>query len=233
MKTLIVGSTYGELDKINLLYEKHPEVDMCIAMGDNYLFSESTPVEFFLRKKFRDRYKPISKKINFEKPVFALYGELDDPFIPQNEMKFGNFFSMWQSTINFAAMNEDKTKSRDIKIGFLSGYYNQRGYKNINKGRMKLARERKSLALCRDDFNKFSSQVIDYLFTHDAPIGHLHENMGCPAINGLMNRVSKLTFCGHYNDGIELLGLVIVGPLSEGYWILDMYDNNLKRFEAI
>lgn len=245
MKLLVFANTDGNFEYINELLEKE-NVDAGISLGDMFLYSESTPIKYFLRSKFRhlsEKSIELNKKgFSFVKPVFGVYGELDDPFIPANELKINNLFLYWQLVNDFLGHNEDRTSTKKVRIGFLSGYYNPKKFQKSNSKRNKMSRERQSLALCGNDFNLFNNDTLDILFTHDSPSGCPPSEddtkfFGCCAINNLINRTRPaLTLFGHHRSfSYDVIGSVpynptIIGipPLEKGYAILDIYKREVR-----
>jgi Icc-related predicted phosphoesterase len=256
MKLLIFSNTDGDFEYIDTLLEEYSDVDAGISLGDMYLYSKSTPIEYFLRSKFRhlsEKSIELNKKgFNFNKPIFGVYGELDDPFIPLNEFKINNLFLHWQLINNFLGHNENMTLTKKISIGFLGGYYNTRKFPKQNNRRNKMSRERQSLALCHNDFNLFNNNKLDILFTHDSPLGYPPNTapismtglptiepppFGCMAITDLIKRTKpSLILYGHHrsfyyerlDEKCDLPRTTMgIPPLNNGHAILDIYNRKI------
>lgn len=241
MKLLITASPDGRLDILDNLLNKHEEIDAAVCLGDSCIASESTPLEYFLRSKFRDQANiPIEMNKRghaFKRPVYLLYGALDDPFIPKNEFGLKNVFPIWQGVHQFASYNDDCSIMKTINIGFLSGYYNIRKFKKKNSRRLKMSRERQSLALCMNDFLAFRNTKLDILFSYDSPYEFPESNndvvLGCPQIASLVtSSQAKWVFYGHHRsfsmsvkDGITYVGL---DKLINSYCIYDTYNQLLS-----
>jgi hypothetical protein len=236
MNILLVSNIDGNFAYINEIFKKDNTIDIAISLGDNCLLSESTPYKYFIRNKFTSQVE-LSKEFNksgasFLKPFYTLYGETDDPFIPANEMRNANIFPIWQSITDFLAFDSERKKTKYLKFGFLSGYYNMKEFKQNNTRRLKMSREKKSMALCLNDFKSFYNKKLDILFTHDSPLNIPQTGFGCPNISALVNStLPSFVFYGHYrNFSVTRKGdITYIGmpALAEGYAIFNSFENRL------
>lgn len=244
MKLLIFSNTNGDFEYINKLLIEHKDIDAGISLGDMYLYSASTPIQYFLRSKFRhlgqNSINLNSNGFGFVKPVFGIYGELDDPFIPANEFRINNLFLYWQWISDFLGHNEDRTQTKKIRIGFLGGYFNPKKFSKYNTKRNKMSRERQSLALCHNDFNIFKNNKLDILFSHDTPLGYPYSHYGSESITNLINKTQpKLIMCGHHreykndlfktSDNYEI-PLIEIPTLDVGYAIVNIFEQKYSIF---
>lgn len=236
MKVLVFASPDGDIDLINKTIKKE-SVDICICLGDLCLASESTPLEYFLRKKFRNQGERVRlANINnekFEKPVYSIYGSLDDLFIPNNELNISGLIPVWSGIYNILATNDDLTQSKIIKLGFMSGYYNPKKFQKVNSSRKKMSRERKSLALSLEDYKNMRNN-FDILFSYESPVNIPKPGFGCPRMYDLfMKSNSKIMFHGHHrsfghSSFCENKHIFSVGELKSGYYIFDLFNGNIK-----
>lgn len=227
MQLLIFASPDGDLELINTTMAKHPETTFAVNLGDMCLHSSSSKLQYFLRSKFRDQAnQSIEWNLNnkqFNKLLINLYGAADDPFIPQEELKIGYLLPTWAKVEDFISHNSNYTKSKKIKCGFLSGYFNAKSFKRSNTYRNKMSRERKSTMLCKDDLAVFENvDNLDYFFGYESP-------EVCRSLETLLNRLGpKYAFFGHLRKWSEHKNHIHVGPLKEGYVILDTFNNEYK-----
>lgn len=233
----------GDLEIIEKVFIDNNDIDCAFSLGDNCLFSKSSPVDHFLRKPYRENaIKPIEfneQGFTFSKPVFTLYGELDDPFIPAGEMGIKNIFPTWNTTINIVAHNKTNTTMKNVSIGMLCGFYNSHSFKQSNKKRNKMLRERQSLALCKDDLGSLSRGKLNFLFTHDSPLDCPEEGKGCQAITKLIE-ITKPTLAvfGHHRNEANIypaIGdsvIIGVGKTDSKYLEINTF-NNIFCFKSI
>jgi hypothetical protein len=247
LKILVFSNSDGNVGLINEVLERHDDVDLGISLGDMCIFSDSSPVRYFMRSKYLDQAKSFidfnKNKGYFSKPIYTLFGSIDDPFVPKNELMIPNLIPIWHSIMDFVGYNESRTTSKNIKCGFLSGYLNTRDMHKRNRYREKMSREKKSLAICYNDFDVFNRQAFDVLFTYEAPPS------GYPYSTNLMdssaqNLVSKLFdnsyakrwFYGHLRQSkvIETPHKIICGlpALMDGYAIYDLFTEQLITFNT-
>jgi len=241
MKILVLGSIDGDVDKVNAILNSHKDVDMAVCLGDMCLASQSTPLEFFLRTKFRHQADiPIQANKDgfiFSRPTYLVYGALDDPFIPLNELGMKNLFPVWQERTTVMAYNDDYSKMEGRSIGFLSGYYNLRKFKKTNPRRQKMSRERQSMSLCKDDFLPFKQDLIEILFSYESPFGYPKLNddglsFGCPNITTLVEKSKvKVVFYGHHRVNNHVLDMNLnchmIGLDGETYGLVDLYNKEI------
>lgn len=233
MKLLVVSSVDGQLSILNNLFRKHPETTLAVSVGDMNLFSESSPLPAFLRDKHRDQAKePVLWNLQgrrFIRPVYHIYGSMDDPFVPQSELNIGLLNPIWSSVVPFAADNGEVKK-----LAFFGGYYNNQQFKLTNPHRAKHQRRKQSLALCSEDFEAIKNKPFDYLFAYESPYGRPFGRRGCPAIWPLVDKAT-LTFYGHHRtiQIDEKHGLIGLPPLEYGYLIFDVGTGNYTIYFKI
>lgn len=233
MKILLFASAQGNLDLVNTIIDKHPEVLFCVSLGDMCLYSESTKVEYFLRQKFRHQSKSSiewnKKGLGFNKPIYSIYGALDDPFIPSQELGIKNIFNIWTSQMDLMVHDNLYKTSKIVKSAFISGYFNIAQFKNKNNFRNKMKRQRQSLALCLDDFRMFYKKNIDIIFSYESPLNYPDQGIGCPLTSStLFDSKASTIFYGHHRkfqvDYVNNQSIIGVPALEEGYFIVDLYS---------
>lgn len=231
MKILIFTNADGNLELVNGLLGITDTL-AAISLGDLVLASQSTPIKKFLREKYRHlANQSIDWNLNnkfFVKPIYAIYGALDDPFIPKDELNIGNLFPIISDVKKFSDRNNST-------IGFLSGYYNERNFGFTNPKRKNFSRERKSLSLCISDFIDFYKSKIDIFLSYESPFGYPIENRGCSNIlSVIMKTECKLSVYGHHRKfdmknlwvGTRTIKIIGLDKLENMYMIIDT-DNKV------
>jgi hypothetical protein len=224
---MVFSNADGDLELVDMLLNSHTEVDMAISLGDMAIFSESSPLKSFLRKRYRvqaDQAIAWNKQgRSFCKPVHWLYGTSEDILIPNEEMNIGLLSHMPNGIQKFNGYSEDVTDTNRVNIGFLNGYYNNQAFHAQNINRDKRIRKRQALALCQSDFTTLIGKQVDYLFSFESPYDKPLPRRGCPQIGTLINELRpKLAFFGHHRISYKGDGLIGLPSLELGYAILDI-----------
>ena len=239
MKILIFSNAYGNLDLVNQILDQ-TDVSMAFSLGDLVLASESSPLDKLIREKYRN-YAMTCIEWNkqskfFQKPVFALFGSMDDPFIPLNELNIKNLFPVWNGTNKYSAFSKLDKKTKVVTIGTLGGYYNIHNFRYNNSKRSNFCREKKTLSLCVNDFEEFKNRSLDILLSYESPIGYPINGIGCPNILSLIKTTNcKLSIFVHhrvtkiFSETYEQK-LISLGKLENVYIIADIYNNIINIY---
>jgi len=242
MNILLFANTDGNIDAINNIYNMVPEINIGLSLGNLPIVSESTPLNHFYKNGFLfegQRAQDYFRENNpFNKYTYAMFGEYDDPFIPDEESKIKNLHIInYYFTIDMMGylsrpiIDINVPSSRRVKMGFLGGYYSSDLWNLNNEYRLHKTRDRKSLALCSEDFNIFNNQKLDYLFTFEAPNQYdngFKFNGGTEKITELIKETKPiLHFHAHLrNPSIGYIGDTLsigIPQLNMGFYVLNLY----------
>lgn len=254
MKIMIFANTDGNLSLLSDAMLNAPDdISMALCAGNLPIMDRKTEVNSFYKDKniaegnaaqsFFYGEEALWKPRALPKFTYAMFGSTDDPFAKAND-SFANVVPIAHYWILNMIGHAGKViadvnipYSKQVKVGFLGGYYSPDYWADINESRISGHRHKKSLALCAHDFKEFEGKNLDFLITFESP----HKYDGMHRLHGGLEKITELVKTtrplvhfhahlrapvhGYINDTLS----IGIPALKHGYYILDLYSGQIER----